>query len=233
MASEDTYHVSLLAQECAEAMARYRRCQPYDPASCYELFQLALVCQDQVAWSILFEQYSGLVRHWVQGAPGDPNDLVNEAFARFCQTLSPDRFEQFSSLEEILGYLKRCAQSAAIDARRREERERVRESLIIQMREAIAEKRWDSPVEHVLDKVAREELYERALTSLRDSQEQLVFRATFEWAMTPREIARRWPQMFASAQEVSRTKERILRRLRRDREIKRLWGVEDGENSLP
>ena len=218
------------ARRCAEEMVRYHHGRPYDPTPCYELFRLALVHQDQTAWTALFRQYSRLVRHWVRGAPGDPDALVNEAFERFWKALSPSRFQHFSSLDEILAYLKRCAQSVAIDARRREERERIRASALAQMRAASAEDQWDPLVERILDEIVRKELYERAMASLMDPLERLIFRASFEWDMKPRQIAERWKQMFADAQEVSRIKERILRRLRRDKVLRDLMDVENGDN---
>ena len=76
-----------------------------------------------------------------------------------------------------------------------------------------------------------EQLYGRALERLNSPQERLLFQASFEWDLRPGVIAERWPNVFASVQEVYRVKERILRRLRRDDALRRLLDMEDGDGN--
>jgi hypothetical protein len=85
----------------------------------------------------------------------------------------------------------------------------------------------------VLDEIISEQLYEQALECLNSAQEQLVFRASFEWDLRPGMIAEGWPNAFSDGREVSRIKERILRRLRRDEGLRTLLGMsgEDGGES--
>lgn len=211
--------VSELAQHCAEEMERFRRRQDYDPRYCYELFRYALEQRDDEAWDALYSQYYRLVRHWLGDAPDDPDALANQVFERLWRAIPPDRFADFSTLDDVLAYLRRCAQCVALDARRREERRRVEETVPA---------RTQGDVEQVLDKITGERLYGWALECLDSPQERLVFRASFEWDMRPGEIAERWPDVFASAQEVSRIKERILRRLQRDEAVRQLSA--DGGN---
>ena len=221
--------VADLLRHCAEEMARYQRRQEYDPGHCYELFRRALVHRDEEAWTALYGQYHRLVRRHVTNAPGDADDLVNQAFQRFWRALPPDRFDDFATLASLLAYLRRCAQTVAIDARRAEERAQVRESALAQLQERVGTANWASSVEHLLDRITGEQIYEHVLGSLTHSQERLVFRASIEWNMKPRMIAERWPGLFDNAREVSRIKERFLRRLKRDRKLWALLGLDGGE----
>jgi RNA polymerase sigma factor (sigma-70 family) len=221
--AKDALTVTELAQRCAEEMARYQRRERYDPHYCYELFRYALVYRDEEAWAAIYNQYCRLVNRWLGHVPGDPEALVNQVFTRFWRVIPSDRFGDFSSLGAILAYLKRCAQSVAIDARRREERRHVKEAALIQVRQVTGEQ--SSSIECVLDEIMKEQMYEHVMKHLNGTQERLAFRASFEWELKPAEIAERWTAVFSSAQEVSRVKERILRRLRRDMELAELLGM--------
>jgi RNA polymerase sigma factor (sigma-70 family) len=198
-------------------MARYQRRERHDPRYCYQLFRRALAQRDEEAWAAVYEQYCRLVNRWLGHVPGDPDALVNQVFTRFWKVVHPDRFDEFSSLGAILAYLKRCAQSIAIDARRQEERKQAKEARLFQMHQAAEEQ--SSSIECVLDKIVSGQVYEHVMKRLNSTQESLAFRASFEWGLKPAEIAKRWTAVFANAQEVSRIKERVLRRLRRDSEL--------------
>jgi DNA-directed RNA polymerase specialized sigma24 family protein len=219
--------VAQLAQRCAEEMARYQRRERHDPRCCYELFRCALVRRDEEAWTAIYGQYHRLVNHWLGRVPGDADALVNHAFARFWNALSPDRFSGFPSLEAILAYLKRCAQGVAIDARRREERRRARDATLSRMQQVAAAGEMNSSTTRVLDEIVSEQLYEYVTERLNGAQESVAFRASFEWGLGPAEIAERWADLFTCAREVSRVKERILRRLRRDEGLVELLGMRD------
>lgn len=227
MKSSSTTPVAELARRCAQEMARYWRRQRYDPHHCYELFRRALVQRDEEAWEALYSQYHRLVRHWLGNAPGDPDALVNRAFERFWRALPSDRFADFPTLDKILAYLRRCAQGVAMDARRRKERRLVGEAALARMQGAAITETKSSSVEQMLDKIAGEQLYKHAMECLNSSQERLVFHASFEWGLTPAMIAERWSDVFTSSREVSRIKERILRRLRRDKRLRALLEVDD------
>jgi DNA-directed RNA polymerase specialized sigma24 family protein len=218
--------VAELARCCAEEMARYRRGQCSDPRYCYELFRCALVEQDEEAWAAVYSQYHRLVCRWLGDAPGDPDGLVNETFERLWRAIPPDRFGDFSTLGGILEYLKRCARCVAVDARRREERKQAEEAALARMQVWGGGKK-PSLSEQALDAIVGEQLIEYARERLHGLGEKLAFHASFEWNLRPGAIAERWPDIFASAREVSRIKERILRRLRRDEGLRALLGMDD------
>ena len=226
MKSRRPLPVAELARRCAEEMARYRRGRFSDPRYCHELLRCALAERDEEAWAAVYSQYHGLVRCWLGDAPSDPDALVNEAFERLWQAIPPDRFAGFPTLGSILEYLKRCARCVAIDASRREERKQAEEAALARQHVLEAEEKR-RPSEQVLDAIVGEQLIECAMGRLHSLEERLVFRASFEWDLRPGMIAERWPGMFASAREVSRIKERILRRLRRDEEIRALLEMDE------
>ena len=221
--------VAELARRCAQEMARFRRRQAHDPGACYELFRRALVHRDEAAWAAIYGQYHRLVRRWTRSARSDPGLLVNQSFARLWRAIPPDRFADFATLDGLLAYLRRCAQSVAIDAARKEARRQVRESALARKEELAAAHSQASPLERLLDRAGGERIYEHVLGCLSGPQEHLVFRASFEWDLKPGKIAERWPDLFANAREVYRIKERMLRRLRRDRELRALWAGRGGD----
>jgi RNA polymerase sigma factor (sigma-70 family) len=206
-------------------MARFQRQKAHDSSSCYELFQRALRENDQEAWSALYGQYHRLVRSWLGNPPGDPDALVNEVFARLWRAIPAERFDKFPTLPALLAYLERCAKSLAIDeARREERRKRIIEELIRVRELTLAGSGSLEPMrEDVLEKAARDQLCEHILSRLKGRKERLVFRDSFERGLPPREIAKRRPDLFANAKEVSRVKECILGRLRRDDQLKAIW----------
>jgi len=219
VATEQTLPIAELARRCAEAMARYRRRQTHDPGPCYELFRRALEHRDERAWAALYDQYHRLVRRRVRNAPGEPDALVNRAFERFWRAIPPERFADFATLDKLLAYLKRCAQSVAIDARREQERRQVYEAALDTLSKTDPDPAT-SPMEHLLDEIMGEQIFEHVRQRLSGHRERTVFRASLEWGLKPAQIAARWPDLFADAQQVSRIKERIFRRLRRDGELR-------------
>ena len=226
MKSRRPLPVAELTRRCAEEMARYRRGRFSDPRYCYELLRCALAERDEEAWAAVYSQYHGLVRSWLGDAPGDPEVLVNEAFERLWRAIPPDRSAEFPTLGSVLEYLKRCAQCVAIDANRREGRKQAEEAALARLH-VLGAGGKRHPSEQALDTIVGEQLIARATERLHNLGERLVFCASFEWDLRPGAIAERWPDIFASAREVSRIKERILRRLRRDEGIRALLEMDE------
>jgi len=218
-ADDPDLSVAQLAKRCAAAMSRFRRRQEYLPDACYELFRRALELQDQEAWQAIYTQYHRLVRHWLGDAPGDPDALVNQVFGRFWQALTPGRFADFPSLDALLEYLKRCAQTVALRAERQAERQQIQEDVARTLYELGYLSTPSAWSEQVLERITGRCFYTQVMDCLTDPIERLVFRASFEWDMKPRTIAAHWPHLFTNGRHVSRVKGRILRRLRRDREL--------------
>lgn len=207
-----------LAASCREETRRRSR-PAGDPSPCLELFRRAVVEDDQAAWQALYTQYRGLLGQWGAGSELELDDLVNETFARFWQGLRGHDFDRFPSLEAVLGYLRQCARSLAIDAaRRRKQQSAVQEAL-----------RWTAAVdacaggEEPLARLCAQELRDWLRGRLRDEQERVAFFLSYELGLRPAEVCARRPDLFPAVQTVYMVKERIVVRLANDPEVRRWW----------
>jgi len=193
-----------LATRGHEESSRLRRSNHF-----LELFRRAMVDGDEAAWAAVFDQYQALVRTWLGGPATD--DLVQETFARLSQAVTAERFVagEFPTLEMLLAYMRRIAINVRINEERRAERER--RALDAWWKQHHAMVSSPNPAEDL-----RHELAEYVLSLVEDEEEQLVLRLTFEFELPPREIVRRYPQVFQDAADVYRVKERLKKRLQRD-----------------
>src|SRR5512135_1289547 len=95
-----------LARNCSEESSRFVRQGVSNDSYCLELFRRAIEKRDDDAWACIYQQYAPLVLTWVTQhqsvAPLLGRDgaapLVNAAFAKFSQALTPARVENFASL---------------------------------------------------------------------------------------------------------------------------------------
>ena len=111
--------INELARCCCEETNKFLRQSVSNDRYCLELFRRAIVKRDDDAWACIYQQYAPLVLTWVtqhqSAAPMLGQDgsapLVNAAFAKFSQALTPAKMENFDSLAAILKYLKMCVHS--------------------------------------------------------------------------------------------------------------------------
>ena len=199
-----------VVQRCADETARFRRREEYDTRPCHELFRRAIVLQDQAAWEAVYRQYQSQVlawvrRHWAYPLQSEPAEaLVNEAFGRFWRAMTPQRFARHRTLGGIMAYLRRCVDSAMIDAHRHGHEELPLEEH--------AEGRYDEPTERLW----RKEFWRFVSDQLRDEKERVVVELSFEQELPPRQIRAERPDLFASVREVYQVKRNVLDRLRRN-----------------
>jgi RNA polymerase sigma factor (sigma-70 family) len=212
-----------LATRCADETARYQRGLPSDDRFCFELFRRSMVERDPDCWEALLAQYRGLVLRWLSGPLANvwhlaAEDLVYDAFARFWQAMSGDRFRRFGDLKSVLRYLKLCAVSEALDALRRE---RVDLAGAAPSLAESGEERLiaDAPDEAAIERLDRQGLWKLVAGRLRDRREQLVIQLSFVVGQSPAAIQRRFPDLFPEVAEVYRVKRNALERLRRSAEL--------------
>ena len=197
-------------QRCAEETIKFRRREHYDPRPCLELFRRAIVLQDQAAWEAVYRHYRLQVlawvrRHWAYPLQSEPTEaLVNEAFRRFWHAMTPQRFARLRTLGGIMAYLRRCADSAVIDAHRRK------------LKELPLQGRAKGHYEGLTERLRREELWHFVSDQLRDERERVVVDLSFKQGLAPRKIFAERRDLFSSVQEVRRIKRNVLDRLRRN-----------------
>lgn len=211
-----------LVDGCAEASRSGTRS---DTGYCFELFRRAIDERDDAAWVAISRQYESLICDWLLRAAhrslttDEIHSLYNDTLANFWRSLTTRDVrieERFEHLGKILSYLRQCAVSALLnDRRQRKRHRRLKQKLY---------RRPDQPYGRAMEEHVAER-FESAYrlshvrtwmeTYVTDEQELLLLELSFEEALSPQEIAARYPDDFADAVEVRRIKDRVLRRARR------------------
>jgi RNA polymerase sigma factor (sigma-70 family) len=216
--------VAQVAAHCRDASAQ--PAERRDLRYCLELFRRAIVGRDAAAWSALHAQYQALVRRWL-GRGADSEDLVQETFLRFHRAATAERFTagEFPTLGSVLAFLRTTAVNLLINEKRRIERERRVLGTPWEPRHNDSDAEEPEPAgsfsPDYLAGVARQELADHVRSLVPDETEWLALRLSYEYELPPREIARRHPQRFHDAAEVSRIKERVKKRLQNDPRLRR------------
>ncbi len=185
---------------------------------CFELFRRAIEKRDAAAWDAIHQQYRRMLVFWVGLQQDDLDELVNQAFAKFWHSFSDRDLHHFSHVGQVLKYLKQCAISVRLDEYRRQQRDRLWTTS-----ENERQGQVPTSVEDVaLDNVVRHQRKAQVEARLCDDHERLVVYLSFELGLCPSEIVRRYPHRFADVEEVRRIKERVVKRLKGDVEL-RQW----------
>lgn len=226
-----------LAQRCADQEALYRQHgkEASDPRFCYELFCRAVLHKDEAAWSLIYEQYEPQVVHWIRQNPvfrstQQPADyFVNASFAKFWRAVSPQTFRKhLKTLGAVLLYLKKCVGSTLYNYQRTTKRESIwsdLDGLAIEPPNPTSER----PVEHQLSaEDAAEQLWELIGTLLKGEREQAAME-NFTLGKKARHIQVDYAHLFDDTKAIYRTKENLLKRFRRNQDLKQ-WGPPMAEN---
>jgi DNA-directed RNA polymerase specialized sigma24 family protein len=214
-----------LARRALAESRRFYRHEEYDSRFAYELFRRALVERDDAAWSMIFEQYTPLVEHWVRrtGAftvSGETSDFfVSAAFTRFWRAIPAQRFSSFPTLASLLNYLRRCATCVVIDSAR------AHSYADLLPEEAVNwnNQRMAYADEEATDLVSREEFWRLVDGLLTNEAERVIVRCSYLLGMKPGDIFAEWGSLFSCIEEVYTVKRGILTRLRKSPELRGLY----------
>ena len=99
--------INELARCCSEETNKFLKQNVSNDRYCLELFRRAIIRRDDDAWSSIYQQYAPLVLTWVtqhqSAAPLLGQDgsapLVNAAFAKFSQALTPNAIHSALQVE--------------------------------------------------------------------------------------------------------------------------------------
>ncbi len=219
--------IDVLAQRCAQERERFFKQEAADNRYCFELFRRAIVHRNEYAWEVIYHQYAPLVNSWVRRAsgfqanPDDVDELVNQVFARFWQSISPAKFKGFSSLEKLLQYLRLCAGSVVTDALRR----RKREARLTVYEPFLYSGNHQSLEQQALDRMEALGFWQDVCSRLTSEAEEKVIYAYFVLGLKPRQIQAAYPELFPNVELVYQVKRNVLNRLRRS-DVLRKWLVE-------
>ena len=187
----------------------------------YELFRRAIERRDAEAWAAIHERYRGLLIAWARRcsagaeAADQCEDIADQALSRAWIALTPERFASFPSLPRLLGYLRACVISTAIDCvRGRASAERALDDLQIA---------WTATPERVvLDDLDRRTLWSIVTDLVTDEAERIVLVESCVHGSAPRFIWARHRRIFPNVRSVYTTKRNLFLRLQRNRDLLRL-----------
>jgi DNA-directed RNA polymerase specialized sigma24 family protein len=196
-------------------------------AVCYDLFRRAIEQRDADAWADIGWHYRGLLAAWAaqSSARGliaeQPEDIADQAFARAWAALSSAHFSTFPHIASLLAYLRACVRATVID-HAREQASQLRavqsiESAVVSV----------APEQAVLEELDRTEIWRLIMHMTSNLQEQIIVRESLVYALPPRAIQARHPDMFADVMQVYRVKRNLINRFQRNRELQRLWQERD------
>ncbi|MEZ4615037.1 MAG: hypothetical protein R2867_05915, partial [Caldilineaceae bacterium] len=208
----------------AETERFFRRGGGHDNRYCFELMRRALVERNEAAWSMIYQQYHSLVTGWICDHPQfrttdeESAYFLNGVFASMWKACTPERFANFPDLPAVLAYLKSCVHTTIINHLRK------RRLPVTAMTEELV----GTPVEDglagaVLDKMARTDLWQLLDSLLHGEKERFVTELYFIQGMKPRAIYEQHADLFATIQDVYRTKQNLLERLSRNADLQQFY----------
>lgn len=219
--------IAELARCCSEETNKFLKQSASSDRFCLELFRRAIINRDDEAWASLYQQYAPLVLTWVTqhqsatpilGQDGS-GPLVNAAFAKFAQALTPVKIGNFETLAALLKYLKMCVHSVVADEVRVRQARQYEDTL-----ESIEqEPASDDPADAVVANLSAQDLWKVILEEVRNEDERILIYAAYVHGMKPGEISSQHPQLFTSVDDVYRIKRNVLERLRRNRRLQALF----------
>lgn len=220
-----TLSTAELAQRCEAEQEQYRQRLPVDERASLELFRRAIQQRDALAWELIYEQWKGLLIHWLLQHPAaslalkyEPSEsYITAAFSKFWQATtarSQQAKQEFSSLNRILAYVRSCLNSVVLDAVRQANARQyeVGEKAIAEGAVSQQPAEWDEALWKCIE-LALPSQRERALVYLR-----------YVLGYRPREVVTTHPQVFPDVDEVYRMERNILQRLRRHPALARWKG---------
>ncbi|MBF6592567.1 MAG: hypothetical protein IVW57_18815, partial [Ktedonobacterales bacterium] len=191
------------------------------------LFRRAIVDRDEQAWALLYRQYAPQVRTWVRLSLSERPQLahgegvavlVNAAFAKFSQALTPAKMEGFDALSALLKYLKMCVHSVVADEARAAQHRQNEEPFWGKGSEPATQ---DDVSSLLVTRLVHQGLWRVVEEELHGEDERVQVRLGFIHGLKPREIGALYPQLFPrGAQDVARTRRNVLSRLRRSHRLR-------------
>jgi len=223
--------IQQLIQQCRQESRRFQAGLPHDERACLALFRLAVVENNQAAWTAIYTQYRSLLQSWVHKYPNihrfsEPADVfVSAAFQKFWKAMSPEKLSQFHNLGALLKYLRACLYSVITDELRRQQRKAYEISTWDETNE-VAEHR-PSPEAWLISQTRVDALEWILKQLVQNEAEEIVMTFSWFYGLPPREIQEKHPHLFKTFRQVYQIKRNLIKRLRRHPEFKKLFGDRD------
>ncbi len=203
-----------LAERCVAEEGRDGQRLLLDERAGLELFRRAIQQHDEVAWELVYQQWKGLLLHWLLQHPAarlvleqaSSESYLTAALSRFWQATTNTTYSQpvLETLADHLAYLRRCLNSVVLDAVRqiRARPQEVAEEVLVRgagtQMESSGGELW--------------RCIERALP---DARERQLLYLRYVLGYQPREVAARYPTDFPQVKQVYQMERTLLQRLSR------------------
>jgi hypothetical protein len=185
----------------------------------YELFRRAILTRDQEAWAMIYARYRLMMIAWASRCSANrhtgewADDIADHALARAWAALTPERFAEFPTLPRLLGYLRTCVVTTAIDSARAQ-------AASWRASSAMSMGTSDAPEQSVLAAIERDELWRTVVALTTSSEERIVLVENMAYAFPPRTIQKRHPQIFPDVEAVYRVKRKLCLRLQHNYNVR-------------
>jgi len=215
--------IDALAQRCAEETERFTRHQAHDDQFCFELLRRALADGVMEAFTRVYQIYERQVLIWVYrhtkfAWTGESAEYFAAAALRnFYFALRGAHFEHFTTLPALLQYLKLCVHTAITQHLRDEPPATL-------PLDAAAELSSHEDPDGALAAAA---IWARISVLLLDPHDRLLARCVIVQGLRPREIMLAFPGQWRDERTITVAVYRIRTVLRRDPELRRLYGLDD------
>jgi RNA polymerase sigma factor (sigma-70 family) len=217
-----------LVQRCKEETGHYFRNRGNDPKYCFELFARAIIKRNEEAWTAIIENYRYSVTRWVNHCINkhfdfsftneDQQDFIAEAFERFWKYFTPEKFNKSHSLADVLRYLQTCVNGAILDAWRKTRRHSFDQELDAEDESQDTDQPKEEPTPEELIQI--EEFWKLIQTKVKDRKEYVVIYASYNLALSSREILVEYPELFHEIKEIYQYKANAKARIEDDPEIR-------------
>jgi len=224
----EDFNLDELTYHCQEQSQRFFQRLEFNPRYCFEIFRRAFVHKNNLAWDRIYRQYRMMVLAWINRHPAihtldeEAEYFLNRAFEKMWLGISPEKFLAFADLKSLLRYLQMCVHSVIMDHIRKNRR------LDLELDDQVtteteklhnSHQHADSVEVLVENRMHAVELWENLRDRLNTQQELVAAKGTFVLALKPRQVLEEFPGVFKTVDEVYRTKENLLARLRRDKDF--------------
>jgi hypothetical protein len=225
-----SWHIENLQNRCAEETKHFFQGKDNSTQFCFEIFRRAFIDQNQDAWYYIYHQYQPLVRRWLENhilfpyISEEKDYFINRVFEKLWNALSKDKFLRINNLRTLLQYLKMCVGSVIIDYARAQKIDHL--EALDKYKEfsghEISNNRStdDSDLEsYTLSQIHSQDLWDLVKSLAISNKENCILYGYFMLGLKPREIFEAYYGEFEGIEDVYRTKEYLLDRLRRNHEL--------------
>jgi DNA-directed RNA polymerase specialized sigma24 family protein len=216
-----------LSQYCQEQNERYKAEDDIsDDRYCYELIRRAIFRIDD-ADIYFFEIYRPWVSNKIavrcQREPELVADLTQEALLRFFKYVTPDTWNRFTGLPQLLAYLGKCGETSLLNHWRKVANRQKVEDAFTETEQLPASAHSERPTEGKVSEEHFTRLIWRCVQrNCKDLNDLFLAKQLWVYGMKPRELSRRHADRFPELTDIYKRKRNLLDRIKRDTDCEAL-----------